>query len=30
VSGNREGGNERHFPSAVPRQGGFRRRFGRR
>jgi ATP-dependent RNA helicase RhlE len=30
VSGNREGGNERHFPSAAPPQGGFRRRFGRR
>jgi len=30
VSGNREGGNERHFPSTAPRSGGFRRRFGRR
>jgi ATP-dependent RNA helicase RhlE len=30
VSGNREGGNERRFPSAAPRQGGFRRRFGPR
>jgi ATP-dependent RNA helicase RhlE len=30
VSGNREGGNERHFPSTAPRQGGFRRRFGPR
>jgi ATP-dependent RNA helicase RhlE len=28
VSGNREGGNERHFPSTAPRSGGFRRRFG--
>jgi ATP-dependent RNA helicase RhlE len=27
VSGNREGGNERHFPSRTPRSGGFRRRF---
>ena len=27
-NGNREGGNERHFPSTAPRQGGFRRRFG--
>ena len=27
VSGNREGGNERHFPSSAPRKGGFRRRF---
>lgn len=26
VSGNREGGNERHFPSTTPRPGGFRRR----
>ncbi|HLP78758.1 MAG TPA: DEAD/DEAH box helicase [Candidatus Paceibacterota bacterium] len=30
VSGNREGGNERHFPSTAPRSGGFRRRFGGR
>jgi ATP-dependent RNA helicase RhlE len=31
VSGNREGGNERHFPSTAPRRGGgFRRRFGPR
>ncbi|HEY5043683.1 MAG TPA: DEAD/DEAH box helicase [Verrucomicrobiae bacterium] len=30
ASGNREGGNERHFPSRSPRQGGFRRRFGPR
>ena len=30
VSGNREGGNERRLPSAAPRSGGFRRRFGRR
>jgi len=31
VSGNREGGNERHFPSTAPRSGGYRRRrFGRR
>ena len=30
ASGNREGGNERHFPSTAPRQGGFRRRFGLR
>ena len=30
VSGNREGGNERHFPSTAPRSGGFRRRFGLR
>ena len=30
VSGNREGANERHFPSTAPRQGGFRRRFGPR
>ncbi len=29
-SGNREGGNERHFPSTTPRSGGFRRRFSRR
>jgi ATP-dependent RNA helicase RhlE len=28
VSGNREGGNERHFPKPAPRPGGFRRRFG--
>jgi ATP-dependent RNA helicase RhlE len=26
-SGNREGGNERHFPGRAPRSGGFRRRF---
>jgi ATP-dependent RNA helicase RhlE len=26
VSGNHEGGNERHFPSTAPRSGGFRRR----
>ena len=30
TSGNREGGNERHFPSTTPRSGGFRRRFGPR
>src|SRR5690242_3313447 len=30
VSGNREGGNERHFPSSSPKPGGFRRRFGPR
>jgi ATP-dependent RNA helicase RhlE len=31
VNGNREGGNERHFPSTAPRRGGgFRRRFGPR
>jgi ATP-dependent RNA helicase RhlE len=30
ASGNREGGNERHFPSTAPRSGGFRRRFGAR
>jgi len=30
VNGNREGGNERHFPSTAPRPGGFRRRFGLR
>ena len=30
VNGNREGGNERHFPSTAPRSGGFRRRFGLR
>jgi len=31
VNGNREGGNERHFPSTAPRSGGFRRRrFGGR
>ncbi len=30
ASGNREGGNERHFPSTAPRPGGFRRRFGLR
>jgi len=30
ASGNREGGNERHFPSTAPRSGGFRRRFGTR
>lgn len=31
VSGNREGGNERHFPSTAPRRGGgFQRRFGPR
>jgi ATP-dependent RNA helicase RhlE len=30
ASGNREGGNERHFPSTSPRPGGFRRRFGLR
>jgi ATP-dependent RNA helicase RhlE len=30
VSGNREGGNERHFPSSLPRSGGFHRRFGPR
>ena len=30
TSGNREGGNERHFPSTAPRSGGFRRRFSRR
>jgi ATP-dependent RNA helicase RhlE len=29
ISGNREGGNERHFISAAPRSGGFRRRFSR-
>ena len=29
-NGNREGGNERHFPSTAPRPGGFRRRFGLR
>ncbi len=30
ASGNREGGNERHFPSTTPKFGGFRRRFGAR
>ncbi len=30
VNGNREGGNERHFPSTAPRSGGFRRHFGAR
>jgi ATP-dependent RNA helicase RhlE len=30
VNGNREGGNERHFPSSLPRSGGFQRRFGSR
>jgi ATP-dependent RNA helicase RhlE len=30
INGNREGGNERHFPSTAPRSGGFRRRFGAR
>ena len=29
-NGNREGGNERHFPSTAPRRGGFARRFGPR
>jgi ATP-dependent RNA helicase RhlE len=28
ASGNREGGNERHFPKRGPQSGGFRRRFG--
>lgn len=28
VSGNREGGNERHLPKPAGRPGGFRRRFG--
>jgi ATP-dependent RNA helicase RhlE len=28
-NGNREGGNERHFPSTTPKRGFFRRRFGR-
>jgi len=30
VNGNREGGNERHFPSTAPRRGGYGRRFGPR
>jgi ATP-dependent RNA helicase RhlE len=30
VSGNREGGNERHFPTAAPKHGGYRHRFGGR
>jgi ATP-dependent RNA helicase RhlE len=30
TGGNREGGNERHFPSSAPRSGGFRRRFSPR